>query len=602
MFHASTVVNNTLYVDGGELRQIAATNSTSYGKVAATLPTTVASIDLARPWNNANHSIWRHIAKPYATLATSPPSLNSGAIFSNGSSLWLYGGSINRLPNASQEVPPNGIWRYDLGSSDWSRAAPSGEPVQRLVKGSNIDASLSRAYYLGGTKDPYSDPAFLSTRDAEPYAVQGLLTFDKFNQSFQNVSTVGMNNAGTMIFGFMTSISSIGSQGVLVAFGGITSDVGASWGGLKENTDSNFLLLQDISVYDIETQRWHQQRASGDIPSGRFDGCAVAATASDGSSHSIYVFGGWGSPVTQRTDGNVYVLSIPSFTWIRVTLDTDPRNGHKCHLMGTHHMLVVGGCLPTGFNGRPDRGVEDCDTGPKFSQGLGIFSLNSHTWTTDYDPGAGANPYQVHASISKVIGGTETGGATKRTPDVGFSSDDLRKLMSSNQQNSNGSVTNTTVSEPPNAQPKPKSSRPLSKGAIAGAVVGVTVGALILGIVLYLICHHRQSHRKESSTIDRSISRPWQPVLFNEIDAAPVGHELRSGTLDDNCAKMWQRQEVSDAAQIYEMATRSRSHELPAHPGSQTAKILPPDTLHPGLADGKKGPGQNTSQQRTAKK
>ncbi len=387
--------------------------------------------------------------------------------------------------------------------------------------------------------------------------------------------------------------------GVLVAFGGITSDAGASWGGLKENTESNFLPLQDISVYDIETQRWYQQRASGDIPSGRYDGCAVAATASDGSSHSIYVFGGWGSPVTQRTDGNVYVLSIPSFTWIRVTLDTDQRSGHNCHLMGNHHMLVVGGCLPTGPNGRPG-GVEGCDTGPKFSQGLGIFSLNSHTWTTDYDPGAGANHYQVHASISKVIGGTETGGATKRAPNVGFSSDDLRKLMSSNQPNSNASVTNTTVSEPPNAQQKPKSSRPLSKGAIAGTVVGVTISALILGIILYLICHHRQSHRKESSTIDRSILRPWQPVLFNEIDAAPAGHELRSGTLEDNRAKMWQRQEVSDAAEIYEMPTRSRSHELPALPGSQTAT---PDPLHSALADGKKGPGQKTSQQRrTAKR
>lgn len=79
--------------------------------------------------------------------------------------------------------------------------------------GSNIDASLSKAYYLGGIKDPFSDPAFLSTGVNDGYAVEGLLTFDKSNQNFQNVSTVGMNNAGTMFFGFLTSISSIGSQG-----------------------------------------------------------------------------------------------------------------------------------------------------------------------------------------------------------------------------------------------------------------------------------------------------------------------------------------------------------------------------------------------------
>ncbi|KAL8653434.1 MAG: hypothetical protein Q9226_003852 [Calogaya cf. arnoldii] len=552
-------------------------------------------------------SIWRHIPKPNATLDTSPPSLNDGAIFSNDSSLWLYGGEVSQSGELKTEppIPPNYIWRYDWGSSDWSRVTSSGEPVQRLITGPYTKASDSRTYYLGGQKSANSDALFKKEAGSQHYAVGGLLTFDGSDRSFQNVSTGGLNKAGTMFAGFLTFIPSVGSQGVLVAFGGVTLDPGA---------DTSFQFpqgyqisdwhwpMQNISVYDIGTQVWHQQQASGDTPSWRYQGCAVAVSAPDGSSHSIYVFGGWGATNTQMNDGNIYVLSIPSLTWIRVTLDIDQRSRHQCHLMGNHHMLVVGGSRPWGTSYQP-QGLLGCDIDPKFRQGLGIFSLNNHTWTTDYDPEPGADPYQIHPSISKVIGGNATGGATKRTPDAGFSSVDLRKLMSSNQQSRNASITNTTAPEPPSTPPKLKSSLPLSKGVIAGIAVGATIGAFIIATVFYLIHHRRQSHQKKSIPTNRSISRPSQPVLFNEAFAAPAGQELRSGTLEDSLAKMYRSHEVPNTAEIHEMPTLSTSHELPALPRGQATKIPLPNTLHPAFTDEKKSKGRGVRQQMgTAKK
>lgn len=389
---------------------------------------------------------------------------------------------------------------------------------------------------------------------------------------------------------------------MLIAFGGLTANVAEAVPPKRLESPELRWQMQNIAVYDIANERWYQQQAHGDIPSWRSAGCAIAVSAMDNSSHSVYVFGGWGSSNTQNNDGNVYVLSIPSFTWIRVTLDTDQRSQHKCHLMGKHHMLVVGGIRPNREEQYPS-GMAGCDTDPKFNQGLGMFSLNNHTWATNYDPEVGAAPYQVHSSITNAIGGNATGGATKRTPDAGFSSDDLRKLMSSNQQNPDASMTNTTAPEPPSAPQKPKSSLPLSKGAIAGTVVGVTISALIIAIVLYLIHHHRRSHRKESTPTDRSISRPLQPVLLNEIYAGPAGHELRSGTFEDNLAKMYQGHEAPNTAEIHEMPIPSMSHELPALQGSQAAKIPPPDTLHPALVDGNRGDGRGIRHQtRTANK
>lgn len=42
-------------------------------------------------------------------------------------------------------------------------------------------------------------------------------------------------------------------------------------------------------IYDIARKRWYQQEASGAIPKWRYGGCAIAVSAQDGSSHSVYV-------------------------------------------------------------------------------------------------------------------------------------------------------------------------------------------------------------------------------------------------------------------------------------------------------------------------
>ncbi|KAL8843455.1 MAG: hypothetical protein Q9176_002068 [Flavoplaca citrina] len=495
-------------------------------------------------------------------------------------------------------IPPADIWRYDFVSSDWSRDSLSGEPIQRLVKGQYVQASSSSAYFLGGVKDPRSDSAFSANSDSRPYPVQGLLVFDESDQKLQNVSTAGMNEAGTIFGGFLTFIPYVGGKGLLVAFGGVTLVVGAD---ITARFPDGLASLEphwsmrNISVYDIEAQIWYQQQASGDVPSLRYLGCAIAVTAQDHSSHSIYVFGGWGETTIPRNDGNVYVLSLPSFTWIRVTLDIDQRSRHECHLMGSHHMLVVGGIKPDESTSQPDT-VVGCDTNPKFSQGLGIFSLNSHDWTTNYDPAAGADPYQIHSTISKVIGGNASGGATKSEPDTGFSSDALRILMSSIQQPSNTSTTNTTRQEPADTDlRRPKSSSRMSKGAIAGTALGTTTGAiLVVAIVTYILYRRRHLQQKiPSSTSDRSDLGPLQPLPVNEIHAAPVGQELRGGELEDNLARLYRSHEIPNTSEI---------HEMPALPRSQTAKIPPPDTLHPALVDEKYRKGQTSRQQAKAAK
>ena len=167
-------------------------------------------------------------------------------------------------------------------------------------------------------------------------------------------------------------------------------------------------------------------------------------------------------------------------------------------------MLVVGGIKPS-FDDPQPLDARGCDTSSKFAQGLGMFSLNNHNWTTKYDPVAGAAPYLVHPSISEVIGGDENGGATLQTPAAGFSQKALSELLG--------------------ARPEPNSSdvdqRLDGAGALpAGAIVGIAIGgalfiAVLIGAFTY-ICISRRRRRRRQRQLE---VRQWPPRI-----SPPISH------------------------------------------------------------------------------
>jgi hypothetical protein len=81
--------------------------------------------------------------------------------------------------------------------------------------------------------------------------------------------------------------------------------------------------MSEISIYDIETASWHLQTASGApnnetmVPADRWDGCSVLAPSPDNSSYNIYIAHGQ-SPTGGNSYDDVWVLLIPSFTWVKL--------------------------------------------------------------------------------------------------------------------------------------------------------------------------------------------------------------------------------------------------------------------------------------------
>lgn len=514
LYHSSIVVNDKLYVDGGELRTV--TN----GNVSVSIPTTIDTIDLSKPFSNANTSIWGQISKNGTTFASSAPSLNDGSMFSDKTSLYLFGGAISMAPGAPGIPPPNAIYQYNIGGSQWTQMNPGGDPVQRVLIGMSAQSSTtSVGYYLGGAITPLSNPSFYAETNSTPYMIEGLLTFDEESATLKNSSTSQMNPDGTIAEGYLVLIESLGSEGVLITFGGFTDIAGAP-SGLEDSdlADPTFQRsLANVSIYDIGNGTWYQQAATGDIPPWRYMGCAVLVSAPDQSSHSIYVFGGWGNSFG-GSDGNVYVLSIPSFRWIRVNEASNRRSRHRCDLLGNHTLLVVGGNQPIGEQVLPPDAA-GCDTPPMFAQGLGIFSLNNHTWATNYDPSEGAAAYEIHPSISNVIGGNENGSAEIQTPAGGFSQLALGTLLGAHQ----GPI--DAVGTIPNIKPTSSAgTQRLTGGVIAGIAVAAIAGlAIILALLLVLLYCRYLRLRPTRPSISKPILHERKA---SELDSLPVPSEM----------------------------------------------------------------------------
>lgn len=107
---------------------------------------------------------------------------------------------------------------------------------------------------------------------------------------------------------------------------------------------------------------------------------------------------------TADSDNNIYVLSLPSFRWIRVAQDKSEklRIKRKCQLAGKHNVLITGGTVPTDDSEYESR-RHNCDMFTRFTNGLRMFDLNNHTWRKNWN--ADDREYTVNSDISKVIGG-----------------------------------------------------------------------------------------------------------------------------------------------------------------------------------------------------
>ena len=93
----------------------------------------------------------------------------------------------------------------------------------------------------------------------------------------------------------------------------------------------------------------------------------------------------------------IWLLSLPSFTWIKVISGGASRSAHTCHLVGSRTMLTVGGIVDIREG---HGGIKTCDfeTG-----GIREFDLSDLVWAGGFN--ATTPAYEVPDTLISSIGG-----------------------------------------------------------------------------------------------------------------------------------------------------------------------------------------------------
>jgi hypothetical protein len=254
--------------------------------------------------------------------------------------------------------------------------------------------------------------------------------------------------------------------------------------------------MRTIDVYDVSGDAWYTQTTTGG-PGTRARGCAVVATASDSSSFNIYYYGGYdGIHVTDPFYDDVWVLSLPSFTWTQINNGTasHARAGHKCFTPYPDQLMIIGGYTTL------DK-TTCLEDGP-----IVMFNLTSGEWMDSYDPTIYGD-YGVPKKVQATIGGDASGGATATKPvPSGWATPALGKVFSTAYDQKKIAAywpypAAQTANPPSEPAPKPAS----KSGGLpswVGPVLGVILGLIALTCVIVLFClwRRRKNLRSRSST------------------------------------------------------------------------------------------------------
>ena len=476
------------------------------------------TLDLKSNWQISSPSL---TALPQPS---GPPPVANGFLWSSFNQLFLYGGEYSDTPVTSPS--PYALWTYDIPSSSWSsspspttspgeNAEGGNQPVQQSAEGAGLNVQeLGRGFYFGGHLDGYTTQGW-SQSIARVYlrsmleftfpgtsnpSIQGQPTA-KSSGLWRNITTGGLQESAGFTEradGILVYIPGYGKEGTILGLGG--------------GTNATFTQMNVIDVYDIKSSTWYKQSTSGSTPKYRVNPCSVALSAPDGSSTNVYMYGGQNLlPYGEQVQyDDMWILSIPSFTWVEVDTSSQAippaRAGHTCNVWNSQ-LVVVGGYVGQDLS---------CD-----SPGIYVFDTANLTWSNEYkalesdqhnpqnqqlsqknDPQglAGSYGYRVPGSVQHVIGGNADGGATVtepvQSPTGGpFATGSPITYTVTGTGTRSTSIVTTTDSSGATVTQTSVSSTPDGSGSSGndhgarGAKIAAIVAGVIAGLLFILACY-----------------------------------------------------------------------------------------------------------------
>ncbi|KAG7118051.1 Kelch repeat-containing protein like [Verticillium longisporum] len=498
--HQTAVVDDKLFIDGGIL---------NWSPVAGNYTNTwLLYQDLTEVAESGMPQLHANLSKN-ATI----PSVHGGALWGDdvNKRIYLFGGEyLQDAPSAHFE-----LFAYDILHDQWDALGP---PLSRDIRSASYGAGVAvssrgEGYHFGGWLSNASVPDWGA---GPPVAITGLVRYSMDSNEWANVTGP---DAIRRAEGAIVYIPA-GDAGMLVYLGGVQD--------LYQNGTTTAQPMDEVFLYDVLSSKWYTQETTGTTPERRRRFCAGVTWAEDQSSYNIYLYGGAPPPEDEPGAGfdDLYILSMPSFTWIKMypnSTDTGdfPHHSLSCNMApGGAQMLIIGGSFPT---------TQDCDTPGQWgthNADLGRQNNNSSPWEL-FAPNK--TSYAVPTDIISVIGGAATGGATKTAPASGFGHRDLAVLMT--RKADVAARTPTRDVERGADGDGGAGSAPVLP---TGTIVGIALGGLALLAALFAggCCIARRRRAKRKAQFQQAVApyhaptseMAWSPTQTTTFSSSPSPH------------------------------------------------------------------------------
>ncbi|KAI6380595.1 hypothetical protein MCOR25_001532 [Pyricularia grisea] len=438
----------------------------------------------------------------------------------SGPALGVFSGQ-GPAPRAS-ETDTSGSWSNNT-------AIPSAvKPDLLRTTGGSWTTCNGQGFLLGGTT-----PYFVDTASNRAPAVPGLVTFDMEKGEMSNVSAAEFGPPGVA-----RGTHRRGSAVCLPTYGTENKGLVMFLAGEQQANFSSFqwspMNLSTVYMYDIATQTFHNQTTTGDVPTPRERPCAVATHKKDGSSYEIFL---WGGKNITDVLNDVYVLTVPGFTWIKVQHLEKGRYQHSCAIVGQgqSQMINVGG-LQSSSRREDSYGVDD------WANGLKILNLKGWFWQDRFDPNAEA--YEPHDQVQKWYS------SQSNLQSVQWTNDKTKALFPLAAQNDPSNNPGGS-GQPETPQDDGAASRSVPVGAIVGGVVGGVV--LLVAAILFFILRRRRLRRKWAS----------EQKAHQEQSNTDAGGGRNQGTPvnSPDPTEVYDKQ-MLDSNQVHELPPQGKSYEM----------------------------------------
>ncbi|KAM7203519.1 hypothetical protein V8F33_002139 [Rhypophila sp. PSN 637] len=542
----------------------------------------IFTLNFSKPFKTSDNitALFEPLSKARGGAAANnfAPNYVDGAILANDHEWFLYGGLVRET--AEFKLPgPDEILGYRESSYGLDKPAfmpgyvdtslPDGVTRYVAYGGAANVPSENKAFYFSGLRAPDKGEVFQTGGSVTANVTSDtLIVLDmttQLEETWKNI-TLPSNIKGRANPELVWV--PVGKQGILVSLGGVIfpdfSDVIAASPDPTASKTTSPLFMSTIDVYDIASGEWFSQPTK-DGPGQLTRGCAVVATAQDYSSFNIYYYGGYdGLSSAKPFNDDVWVLSLPSFTWTKVAEGTGSgRAGHKCFMPYPDRFMAIGG-----YTTRTGTALT-C-----LKETIRVFDVNTAQWLDQYDPSKWSN-YSIPDAIVKVIGGTATGGAKLTAPSGGWEDDGLGDIFGTKYPTERiKTYYPYEVAQPKdNTNPNVPNNNNNNDGGGSGVpsflppVLGVVLGLMFLTMIAVLILLWRRRKLLRRGGIN--------------------GGRSEAGTEDTNRHRVmnWMRGQTSEAKAPTVSGTSEYNLSSPADVDSSVDNLPPPVVQPPNMAE-----------------